>query len=142
METINLVNTMAKALEPKASSVAVSVAIPSAERVETKLTELNQPTFAGQVLPPEQVEGKGSEKDVIEEKVSELNSFVQNIQRGIQFSVDEDSGNSVITVTDKETGDVIRTFPSEEMLAISAQLNESLATQDGAGRGLLVNAKA
>jgi len=138
METSNIVNTVAKAVEPKVSSVAVS----SAEHAETKLTALKQQTFAGQVLPPEQVEGKGSEKEVIEEKVSELNSFVQNIQRGIQFSVDEDSGNSVITVTDRETGDVIRMFPSEEMLAISAQLNENLATQDDAGRGLLVNAKA
>jgi len=138
METINLVNTVAKAVESKASSVAVS----PTERVETELTELRQQPSAGQVLPPEQVEGKSSEKEAIEEKVSELNSFVQNIQRGIQFSVDEDSGNSVITVTDRETGDVIRTFPSEEMLAISAQLNESLATQDSVGRGLLVNAKA
>jgi len=139
MEASNLVNTMVKALEPKASSVSVS----SIEGVQTELAELEQQQpFAGKVLPQEQVEIAGSGKEAIEEKVSELNSFVQNIQRGIQFSVDEDSGNSVITVTDRETGDVIRTFPSEEMLAISAQLNENLAMQDDAGRGLLVNAKA
>jgi len=139
METINLVNSVAKAVEPKVSSVAVS----SSERIETELTELKQQqSSAGQVLPPELVEKEGSGKDAIEEKVSELNSFVQNIQRGIQFSVDEDSGHSVITVTDRETGDVIRTFPSEEMLAISAQLNENMAVEEGAGRGLLVNAKA
>jgi len=138
METINLVNTVTKATERKALPVTVS----PAEHVETELTELKQQASAGQVLPLEQVERESSDKEAIEEKVSELNSFVQNIQRGIQFSVDEDSGHSVITVTDRETGDVIRTFPSEEMLAISAQLNESLATQDSAGRGLLVNAKA
>jgi len=139
MEASNLVNTMAKAVEPKASSVSVS----STEGVQTELAELEQQQpFAGKVLPQEQVERAGSDKEAIEEKVSELNSFVQNIQRGIQFSVDEDSGNSVITVTDRETGDVIRKFPSEEMLAISAQLNENLAMQDDAGRGLLVNAKA
>jgi len=138
METINLVNTVTKAVESKPSAVTVSLA----EHVETELTELKQQASAGQVLPLEQVGRESSDKEAIEEKVSELNSFVQNIQRGIQFSVDEDSGNSVITVTDRETGDVIRTFPSEEMLAISAQLNESLATQDSAGRGLLVNAKA
>ena len=139
MEASNLVNTMVKAVEPKASSVSVS----SAERVQTELAELEQQQpSAGQVLPHEKPERAGSDKEAIEEKVSELNSFVQNIQRGIQFSVDEDSGHSVITVTDRETGDVIRTFPSEEMLAISAQLNENLAMQDDAGRGLLVNAKA
>ena len=138
METVNLINTVAKPVEPKTPSVTAS----SVERADMELSELKQQPSAGQVLPHELLEREGSDKEAIKEKVSELNSFVQNIQRGIQFSVDDDTGNSVITVTDRETGDVIRTFPSEEMLAISAQLNENLAMQEDSGRGLLVNAKA
>ena len=139
METINLVNTVTKAaVEPKTSLVAV----PPKESLETDVSSADKLTTSGQVLPQESVDKSDSVKQEIEEKVSELNSFVQNIQRGIQFSVDDDSGQSVITVTDKASGDVIRTFPSEEMLAISAQLSENLAMQDDAGRGLLVNSKA
>ena len=138
METVNLINTVAKSVEPKTPSVTAS----SVERIGTEFAELKQQPSVGQVLSNGLVEKEGSNKDAITEKVSELNSFVQNIQRGIQFSVDDDTGHSVITVTDRETGDVIRTFPSEEMLAISAQLNESLAMQEEAGLGLLVKAKA
>jgi len=139
METINLVNTVVKAVEPKAPIVAV----PPKESLEKDVSSADKlATTSRQVLPQEPVDKNESVKQEIEDKVSELNSFVQNIQRGIQFSVDDDSGQSVITVTDKESGDVIRTFPSEEMLAISAQLNESLAMQEEAGLGLLVKAKA
>jgi len=138
METINLANTVAKGVEPKTPLVTAS----PVERVEMELPELNSQSPVEQLLTREVVEKEGTNKETITEKVSELNSFVQNIQRGIQFSVDDKTGHSVITVTDRETGDVIRTFPSEEMLAISAQLNESLAVQDEAGLGLLVKAKA
>ena len=139
METINLVNTVVKAVEPKAPIVAV----PPKESLAKDVSSADKlATTSRQVLPQESVDKNESVKQEIEDKVSELNSFVQNIQRGIQFSVDDDSGHSVITVTDKESGDVIRTFPSEEMLAISAQLNESLAMQEEAGLGLLVKAKA
>lgn len=138
METINLVNTVVKAVEPKTPLVAV----PPKESLEKDVSSADKTATSGQVLPQEAVDKSDSVKQKIEDQVSELNSFVQNIQRGIQFSVDDDSGHSVITVTDKESGDVIRTFPSEEMLAISAQLNENLAMQDDASRGLLVNSKA
>ncbi len=138
METINLVNTVVRAAEPKTPIVAG----PPKESLEKDVSSADKLAISGQVLPQEPVDKSDSITQEIEEKVSELNSFVQNIQRGIQFSVDDDSGHSVITVTDKESGDVIRTFPSEEMLAISAQLSESLAMQDDAGRGLLVNGKA
>jgi len=138
METVNLINTVVKPVEPKTPSVTAL----SVERIGTEFAELKQQSSVGQVLPSGVAEKEDPNKDAITEKVSELNSFVQNIQRGIQFSVDDDTGNSVITVTDRETGDVIRTFPSEEMLAISAQLNESLAMQEEAGLGLLVKAKA
>lgn len=138
METVNLANTVAKGVESKTPLVTAS----PVERVEMALPELNSQSAAGQLLTREVVEKEGPNKESIEEKVSELNSFMQNIQRGVQFSVDDETGHSVITVTDRETGDVIRTFPSEEMLAISAQLNESLAVQEEAALGLLVKAKA
>lgn len=136
--TINLVNTVAKVVTPIASDVAVSKASVIAKQVSVQSN-----VKVGETLPQEVKSGQveSSSEQVIEDRVSELNSFVQNIQRGIQFSAQEESGRSIITVTDKDTGDVIRSFPSEQMLAISKHLAESLAVQDDAGRGLLVNEK-
>lgn len=135
METVNLVNAMAKAVTSKASNVAVSKDSVIAE-------EVSDQSKTGQPLPEE---AKGSQlvlSSKIEKSVSELNSFVQNVQRGIQFSVHEDTGRSIITVTDKDSGDVIRSFPSEDVLAVAAYLAENKAQSDDAARGLLVNESA
>jgi len=56
--------------------------------------------------------------------VSSLNESVQNIQRGIEFSVDEESGRSVVKVLDRETGEVIRQLPAEDALAVSRHIKE------------------
>jgi len=135
METVNLVNTIARMATSKASNVAVSTDNAIAEKTSI------QPA-AGQILPEVAKENESSVSEKIEETVSDLNSFVQNIQRGIQFSVHEDTGRSIITVTDKDSGDVIRSFPSEEVLAVAAYLAENKAQSEDAARGLLVNESA
>ena len=69
------------------------------------------------------------QSEVIRAKVAELNNINQNIQRSLKFEVDEDSGETVVTVKDKYSGEVIRQIPSEEMLSLSRRLkalNESV----------------
>ncbi len=56
--------------------------------------------------------------------VSRLNEYVQNIQRKLEFSVDEESGKDVVRVLDKQTDEVIRQIPSEEVLAIARNIAE------------------
>ncbi len=54
-----------------------------------------------------------------------LNEFVEKIQTNLSFSIDEGSGRSVITVTDTQTGDVIRQIPAKEVLAVANLIRES-----------------
>ena len=61
--------------------------------------------------------------------VNSLNEAVQNIQRGIEFSVDDESGRSVVRVVDRETGDVIRQLPAEDVLKISRHIQEFMETR-------------
>lgn len=70
-------------------------------------------------------------KAQVEEVVSQLNDYVQIIQRDIAFSVDEDTGKTVVRVTDSESGDLIRQIPSEEVIAISQALAENLDKMEG-----------
>ena len=77
---------------------------------------------SGQLLPP----GKADEAvdtEQVESAVSRISDYVQNFQRDLQFSVDQDSGRSVIKVVDSETNQVIRQIPSEETLRIAEQLD-------------------
>ena len=66
-------------------------------------------------------------RENLEEAVRNVSEHVQNLQRTLQFRVDDISGRSVVTVLDTETEEVIRQIPSDEMLVLShklAQLRE------------------
>tara|TARA_R110002095_G_scaffold216405_1_gene213505 strand:+ start:599 stop:1021 length:423 start_codon:yes stop_codon:yes gene_type:complete len=140
METINLINTMVKAVTPKVLNEIVSTdKIITTQAVGDKT---GVASASGNSLPQEETTELSSSANKVKQTVSELNSFVQNIQRGIQFSVHEETGHSIITVTDKDSGDVIRSFPSEKVLEIAAYLAENKAQPDEAVRGLLVNDSA
>ncbi len=66
--------------------------------------------------------------------VSRLNDYVQNLSRDLQFSIDEETGHTVIMVTDSATQEVIRQIPSEEALAIAHSLEKD--------QGVILRAKA
>ncbi len=73
-------------------------------------------------------------ESVSEETVVQLNQIVQSIQRELQFTINENSGETVITVVDRQTSEVIRQIPSEEILMIRENL-ESL-------KGVIFSSKA
>ncbi|MFQ5469335.1 MAG: flagellar protein FlaG [Gammaproteobacteria bacterium] len=56
------------------------------------------------------------------EAVSKIKDHVQNIQRQLEFSVDEDLNRVVIRVYDSETEEVIRQIPAEEVLVMARNL--------------------
>ena len=63
-------------------------------------------------------------KNTIQQEVEELNNQVQNVRRDLHFSVDADSGRTVIRVIDSETRETIRTIPPEEMSVLSQLLEK------------------
>ena len=65
---------------------------------------------------------------VINDAAKVLNEFVVKIQTNLSFSIDEGSGRSVITVTDNQTGDVIRQIPAKEILAVANIIREATAS--------------
>ena len=89
-------------------------------------------------LQTEQAVGQGQKAEAsrpqLEEAVKAANDFLKPINDGIQFSLDEDTGKTVVKVIDLATKDVIRQFPSEEMLAIAKAIDQM--------KGLLVQQKA
>ena len=78
-------------------------------------------------------------QDALEKVVSQINAYVQNTQRDMDFSVDNSTGRVVVRVIDSVTEEIIRQIPSEEMLAISRHFLESLEDQP---KGFLIELKA
>jgi flagellar protein FlaG len=60
----------------------------------------------------------------LQETVREMNQKVQNLRRNLQFSIDDQSGRTVIKVIDSETHEVLRQIPSEEILNVAHRLME------------------
>lgn len=56
--------------------------------------------------------------------VEEMQNFVQATHHDIQFKLDDDSGRLLITVTERDTGEVIRHIPSEEAVRLAENLSE------------------
>ena len=63
--------------------------------------------------------------EAIEEAVSDISDYVQSIQRDLHFSVDEDSGLTVVRVRDKESGELIRQIPEDVFLNLAQKLKEN-----------------
>lgn len=64
----------------------------------------------------------------LEEVAKKLQEFMGEMNRGLAFSVDEDSGRDVIKVIDKKSGDIIKQYPSEEVLSLVSKLSEATGT--------------
>lgn len=64
-------------------------------------------------------------EEVAEEVVNGLNDLVQELHRELKFSVDKDSGDTVIKVVDQKTDEVVRQIPPEEVLNLRKRLMEA-----------------
>ena len=84
--------------------------------------------------------GGGASKETQTEAIDlhatleKLNDLVKDQQRDVAFSVDKRANTTVIKFFKKKTGELIKQFPPEEILAMKAKLREST--------GLLVDTKA
>ncbi len=90
----------------------------------------NVSAAAGNNLPPEQSSREVSSEE-LQKAVEQLNQHVQVINRDLQFSVDEDSGHTVVRVVNADTQELVRQIPSEEALRISRALKEQLDDTKG-----------
>jgi flagellar protein FlaG len=78
-------------------------------------------------------------KEQLKEAMNKVSSYMQNVQRNLNFSIDESTGQTVVKVIDAESEEVIRQFPSEEMLALARHLSEMNGESVS---GLLMQSKA
>lgn len=61
----------------------------------------------------------------ISEVVKDLNTMVHQVATTkVSFDVDEETGLSVVRVLNKETGEVIRQVPTEELLTLVARMRQ------------------
>ena len=79
-------------------------------------------------------------RDELENVVSQLQDYVQSIQRDMQFHIDDATGRVIVQVIDSNSNEVVRQIPSEEMLAIARHLADAIENNEP--KGFFIELKA
>jgi len=133
MSTDNLAN-ITSTLPNRAVTAVKKPGVPTTETVSPASQERQDIAVSGQnqpVKPAAESRETENRDDHLGAAVSDINSYVQNVNRKLQFSINESLplGRAVIKVIDSETDKVIREIPSEEALEIAKRINEQFDEQ-------------
>jgi flagellar protein FlaG len=90
-----------------AAPVAVVSRVPDASKAE-QLKEQNE-----------------AQRKELDAAVSQLNDYVQNVQRDLQFEVDNEMGQTIVRVVDQQTQEVIRQMPDEVAMRLAEKLQQN-----------------
>ena len=87
------------------------------------------------VLPALGTNKDASSEDVGADEVEQLNVLIQEVRRELKFSVDGDTGATIIKVFDANTRELVRQIPAEEVVELMNHLQQQ-------GHSLLVDVTA
>lgn len=104
-------------------SAAVGNALPDAGQVRARSTAQPDAEVTSLQLKDLAASPQPDSKD-LQNLVEQANHSLQSRSSDLKFTVAEGTDISVVRVEDKETGEVIRQFPTEAMVAIARALGE------------------
>jgi len=103
-----------KAPEPKVDAAADAAATAAKAKAEVNVQQYAQ-----------------ASKEVMQAAAKQIQGYLKESGRNLNVSVDESTGYYVARVVNPETGEVVRSLPSEETLRIARSIDQM--------RGMLVN---
>ena len=120
-------NTSISAVQLAQTARSISNNMLQANSAETQQLQFGKPGPAnGKDLPvSEQASSKVPGKEELESMVSALNEVSESKPPHMKFTIDEDTGHTVVTMTQRDTGEVVRQIPSEEFINIAKMILES-----------------
>ncbi|MCZ6525136.1 MAG: flagellar protein FlaG [Gammaproteobacteria bacterium] len=106
--------------QQKQSSAAVKESAASPE------VRQGLPTETESVSPAQEAKGSSNRPlspEQLDKMVDDLNSFIQDVRRELRFSVDRDSGQTIIKVIDSKSQQVVRQIPPEDIVGMAELLD-------------------
>ena len=92
--------------------------------VHHTISSTSRPSESSVALQPEKnVDSKDIFKENLQTAVGKIQEFVKAAASDLEFSIDEDSGRTVVKVVERESQKVIRQIPSQEMLDLAKALD-------------------
>jgi len=121
-EALVTTSNTGQASESKAGQVSAVLTAGAIDDVKKSASQAQQYQGSADTAMQQQ---QPLEREQLEKVAQQLQDFMGEMNRSLQFKVDEDSGRDVIKVLDKATGDVIKQYPSEEVLSLVSKLSET-----------------
>ncbi len=118
------------------SAISSSFTSTNSQLVDVKKSK---PSNYGLENVAENNKAKNGNQD-IQNEIEKLQQFNQSIERSLHFEVDDELGVTIVRVVDKDTDELIRQFPPEELINLSRRLKE-LNEQDVGNTGILLHEK-
>lgn len=139
MEVAKLTISMVEATDPRNRGSAHPSKAPGqdADRRQSVAADGQNVPASGKSEPAQPVS-----RETLDAAVSRLSDFVQSVQRSLNFSVDDATGRTVVTVVDAKTDRVIRQIPSDELLNLLGHIAESTDEGLQESLGLFVQEEA
>ncbi len=114
---------------PLGAAQATNGTDPALTRTTTSGQSSAQPTSAA------------NQAEQLAEAIARVERAIQPVVRDISFSVHDQTGDIVVKIIDRESQEVIRQIPSEEMLRLAERI-ESLGADSNTTPGLLLRQEA
>ena len=90
--------------------------------------QVNSAQLAVSIKPQDKVEASSQSVEISDEKVnqavSQLKDYAEKYQREIRFSVDQESGRTVVRLLDNNNK-VLRQIPSEDLLNLAKSIEQN-----------------
>ena len=117
-------------LKDEASAIENNRVIPAIAETEelTKATSAEKAEKGQQDVP----------EDELSQAIDLVSEFINQPPRNVNFLQDDDSGKTVVKVFDANSQELIKQFPSEEILSMAEKI-KSLQQEIGAKSGLFIN---
>ena len=113
---------------PESTSLALSAAQGIRDRSGAKVisdqNDVQEKKLAPRLSSASEDRNGASEAQDLEETVAQIQNTVDRIDSQVQFSVEEDLNRVVVKVVERDSGELIRQFPPEEVLRVQRFFDE------------------
>ncbi|HEY4369380.1 MAG TPA: flagellar protein FlaG [Steroidobacteraceae bacterium] len=110
IEALTAIGSGPGSISGSAAATGAKIATDSAVVADAEKLAQSQPALENQA-------------DAVQAAARQIDSYLKSVGQALEFSVDQATGRTVVTVRETATGDVIRQIPNEEVLELARHLD-------------------
>ncbi len=118
------VSTTLQGQQPNNGAISTGVSVPNATSSTDVVQKLEPIKSATSKLSEITSETLAQKQKNLQLAVEQINSELTSLQSEIGFSVDFETNKNIVTVTRKDSGEVVRQIPSETVLNIANNIEK------------------